>query len=272
MDEYIEELTEEVLPDFDTSEPKETPEEVIYVVGESKKLVIQNFLNELKNFDIHTIQVAPSPITVGELPAKPINIIVCLSDDLDTKMFHTLKTYSKKYNWHIYFIRNDAALSQADEGFIKETSPFMFTKLPINMDGFFRAYNWSNLEKKRILVVDDDAMVLRQIQSLLQPDYEVFLVNSGSGALEFLDKHHVDLVLLDFEMPGMNGPSTLRLLRNNPETSKLPVIFLTAKGDQASVMAALQQKPNGYILKIRSPNEITGAISDFFSKYVVSYE
>ena len=187
--------------------------EVIYIMGESKKLVIQNFLHELESFDISLIQVAPSPFTLSELPSSPIHMIVCLNEEIDTSVLHSLKNYTKKNNWHVYFIRNDVALSATDEIYIKETSPFMFKKQPINIDKFFKAYNWSNLERKRILVVDDDPIVLRQIKALLGNTYDVYLVNSGSAALEFLGKHEVELVLLDFEMPEMNGPSVLRLFR-----------------------------------------------------------
>lgn len=246
--------------------------EVIYIMGESRKLIIQNFLHELESFDISLVQVAPSPITLSELPSTPIHMIVCLTDDVDTKVLHSLRNYTKKNNWHIYFIRNDVALSASDEIFIKETSPFVFTKQPIIIENFFKAYNWSNLERKRILVVDDDPIVLRQIKSLLGNTYDVYLVNSGSAALEFLDKHEVEMVLLDYEMPEMNGPSVLRLLRSNPETAKLPVYFLTAKGDRESIMMALKQKPNGYILKSRPPEEITMTICDFFNRYTIEYE
>ena len=103
-------------------------------------------------------------------------------------------------------------------------------------------------------------------------EYEIYLVNSGFNAIDFIAKHKVDLVLLDYEMPNLNGPEVLKKLRLHKESSKLPVIFLTAKGDRDSVMAAIEQKADGYILKTRKPAEIINTIREFFKKYIVSPE
>ena len=80
------------------------------------------------------------------------------------------------------------------------------------------------------------------------------------------------MVLLDYEMPNLNGPEVLKKLRLHKESSKLPIIFLTAKGDRDSVMAAIEQKADGYILKTRKPAEIINTIREFFKKYIVSPE
>ena len=123
-----------------------------------------------------------------------------------------------------------------------------------------------------ILVVDDDPNILRTIKTWLENEYEIYLVNSGFNAIDFIAKHKVDLVLLDYEMPNLNGPEVLKKLRLHKESSKLPVIFLTAKGDRDSVMAAIEQKADGYILKTRKPAEIINTIREFFKKYIVSPE
>ncbi|MBR4598965.1 MAG: response regulator [Treponema sp.] len=250
-----------------TTEKKENSE-VIYIAGNTKLLMIQSFLHELEGLGLKPVQLAASQATLDELPTEPIHIMLCLSDDIDTTVFYTLKNYSKKYGWHVYFVRNDVGLSMTEEGYMKETSPFVFTRWPISTDTFFKAYNWNERPRKRILVVDDDVMILRKIKALLQDTYEVYLISSGVAALEFLEKHEVELVLLDFMMPEMDGPEILGRLRLQAATSKLPVIFLTAKDDRESVITALNRKANGYILKSRAPNEIVEIINDFFRKSI----
>lgn len=118
--------------------------------------------------------------------------------------------------------------------------------------------------KKHILVVDDSGTFLRTIKSWLDPYYKVSMVNSGMNAITFLAKHKPDLILLDYEMPVCSGPQVLSMIRDEPTTSDLPVMFLTAKGDKESVMNVLSLKPDGYILKSRSQAEVLIEIKDFF--------
>ena len=88
-------------------------------------------------------------------------------------------------------------------------------------------------------------------------------------ALEFLDMHPVDLVLLDYKMPTMDGPKVLEKIRNDERLATLPVIFLTANNDRQSIINVMQFKPDGYILKTKAPDEIKQAIVDFFKNRVI---
>ena len=84
---------------------------------------------------------------------------------------------------------------------------------------------------KRILVVDDDAMNCVIAKHALGANYEVETVGSGKDALEFLEKETVDLILMDKEMPEMNGIEVVCRIKEREEWSKIPVIFLTADKD-----------------------------------------
>ena len=123
--------------------------------------------------------------------------------------------------------------------------------------------------KKRILVVDDEPIMLRSIKNWLGDQFEVSLVNSGETALQFLDMHPIDLVLLDYKMPTMTGPKVLQKIRTDKNMKDLPVIFLTAKNDKESIMSVVHMKPEGYILKTQSPEEIKQAVMDFFNKRII---
>ena len=126
-------------------------------------------------------------------------------------------------------------------------------------------------ERKRILVVDDEPIMLRSINIWLGADYDLFLVNSGEAAIDFLYKQKVDLILLDYKMPTMSGSEVLTNLQSNKNTKRIPVIFLTGKNDRKTVMSVVQLKPDGYILKSLTPQEIKDSVANFFETRVVNF-
>ena len=119
-------------------------------------------------------------------------------------------------------------------------------------------------EFKSILIVDDDATALRSMKNLLSTHYKILVANSGMNAITILAKNKVDLILLDFEMPIVNGPKVLEMIRSDPNTANIPVMFLTAKGDKRSIMEVLRFKPEKYLLKTMLPKDILDSIDEFF--------
>lgn len=103
--------------------------------------------------------------------------------------------------------------------------------------------------KKRVMVIDDNPLLLRNMKHLLEKRYQVFIATSGEKALEFIPKKKPDIILLDYEMPGMDGRETFMKIKENPETRNIPVLFLTGISDKAHIYAALELEPAGYILK-----------------------
>jgi putative two-component system response regulator len=102
---------------------------------------------------------------------------------------------------------------------------------------------------KEILVVDDNEAVLKQISVFLHGTYDYSLARSGNQAVNYCARERPDLVLLDIEMPGMDGFETLRLLRQNPEFQRIPVIFLTSKHDRETEVKCLRQGARDFIRK-----------------------
>ena len=82
--------------------------------------------------------------------------------------------------------------------------------------------------KNIILVVDDDKTNLTLAQKILLPFYRIAACNSGVAALKYLENNHPDLILLDINMPDMDGFEVMEQLKTMPETKEIPVIFLTA--------------------------------------------
>ena len=104
-------------------------------------------------------------------------------------------------------------------------------------------------EKGHILVVDDNAMVLRNIKGVLDDRYSVSVAPSGVHAFISIGKKQPDLILLDYEMPEMNGKQVLEQLQADEELKDIPVVFLTSMDSKEIVMSLLALKPAGYLLK-----------------------
>jgi len=119
-------------------------------------------------------------------------------------------------------------------------------------------------QKKKILVVDDSGAMLKNVKGWLGDKYEVILANSGEFALKYLSSNYPDLVLLDYEMPNMNGREVLKTIRSDVRMKDLPVIFLTGKSEKEDVMEVMALKPAGYILKTEEPQKIVKRIDEFF--------
>lgn len=114
--------------------------------------------------------------------------------------------------------------------------------------------------KKKLLIVDDSPMVLRNLKDILKDKYTVFFANSGEQALKFIPMREPDLILLDYEMPGMNGKETFEAMRNDEASKDIPVIFLTSMSRKDQIYEVLQYCPAGYILKPPSKEELISRI------------
>jgi len=103
---------------------------------------------------------------------------------------------------------------------------------------------------KTILAVDDEEHILELLAYNLERDgYHVIKAETGEEALEVLEKDKVDIVLLDWMLPGIDGIEVLRRIRANKALRTLPVIFLTAKGDEISKVVGLEVGSDDYLVK-----------------------
>jgi len=101
-----------------------------------------------------------------------------------------------------------------------------------------------------VLVVDDDAMNRVMLSRLLTREgYAVTEANDGAAALELVDKHAFDLVLLDVMMPGIDGLQVLETLRKTRSVAELPIIMATAEDSSRDVVRALKLGANDYVTK-----------------------
>jgi diguanylate cyclase (GGDEF)-like protein len=111
-----------------------------------------------------------------------------------------------------------------------------------------------NRDTSLILIVDDDLPNIEIMNAALENDYEIIFATNGKQAIEIAKKYQPDLILLDVMMPVMNGYKVCEYLKANPNTSSIPIIFVTAlKDDMQAEIKGLQAGAIDYITKPINP-------------------
>ena len=103
--------------------------------------------------------------------------------------------------------------------------------------------------KNVILVVDDDKTNLALAQKILGAQYRIAASTSGQAALKYLETHRPDLILLDINMPEMNGFEVMECLRSDLHTETIPVIFLTADNLAETEIKCFQMGAMDFVAK-----------------------
>ena len=114
---------------------------------------------------------------------------------------------------------------------------------------------------KRALVVEDDPDIVELIDHYLRPEgFEVEGLGNGRQALERLRGGGFDVAILDLQLPGLDGLSVCAELRRDKRTRALPVIMLTARGDEADRVVGLEVGADDYVVKPFSPKELVARV------------
>jgi two-component system phosphate regulon response regulator PhoB len=112
-----------------------------------------------------------------------------------------------------------------------------------------------------ILIVEDEADLVELLRYNLEREgYEILATPSGEEALLIVDERHIDLMLLDWMLPHMSGIEVCRQLRRKPESRNLPIIMLTARGEQANRVRGLETGADDYVTKPFAPEELIARI------------
>jgi len=110
------------------------------------------------------------------------------------------------------------------------------------------------MPKEQILVVDDEEDILELVRfNLSKEGYQVICAATGEKAVEIARSGLPDLVVLDLMLPGMDGLEVAKFLKNDPETQNIPIIMLTAKGEESDVVTGLELGADDYVTKPFSP-------------------
>ena len=116
---------------------------------------------------------------------------------------------------------------------------------------------WTRLKtmpKERILVVDDEEDILELVRyNLAREGYHVTGALTGEDALNKARSEAFDLIVLDLMLPGIDGLEVAKRLKNSPETEEVPIVMLSAKGEEADIVTGLELGADDYITKPFSP-------------------
>ena len=114
--------------------------------------------------------------------------------------------------------------------------------------------------KKKILAIDDSSIALKQLQNILDKEFDFVGVTSGLAGLKRLDNEVFDLVLLDIEMPVMDGFATLTSIRQREALKDLPIIILTGTRHKQKVIKGITSGVAGYIVKPADSEQLVAKI------------
>jgi two-component system, OmpR family, alkaline phosphatase synthesis response regulator PhoP len=124
-----------------------------------------------------------------------------------------------------------------------------------------------NKPSQKVLVVDDEEPILELLKyNLEKQGYDVRTAEDGQAAVEVARKFHPDLVLLDIMMPKMDGVEACRQIRAMPELQNTFIVFLTARAEEYSEIAAFDVGADDYILKPIKPRALMSRISALFRR------
>ena len=122
------------------------------------------------------------------------------------------------------------------------------------------------MNKPVIVVVDDHPHMCDLIKRMLSSNYDVHTFTTGSAATEYLLNHHVDLALLDYEMPNMTGYEVLMAIRSEKRIADLPSIFVTGITNPRLETEMLERGADGFILKPLQIDELNSCIEKYLNK------
>lgn len=137
--------------------------------------------------------------------------------------------------------------------------------LEVVLHAKIRRLEESKKNRKKILVVDDDATTLKTIQHYLQDFYDITLVNSGSQAIDYVVRHKTDLLIIDYRMPMLDGAMTLQSVRYQPNGRSVPALFLTAHTDTETVQRCIKAGVQGIIPKPVSQETLMSAVASLLN-------
>lgn len=250
----------------------------ILMVGESD-LLIENIYDYLtKMYKIQICDASDTAIVRMHKIIKPNLILVVktsgISDDLITsikgKILETpivcicgegdiVARKNSVNNMHFMFrpIKNEDLYNKIKELIGEDLNE----KTPESYDGLF-----VKKDKHQILAIDDNPMVLRGLKQLLDVEYDVTLATSVNAAKKHIENKKFELILLDYEMPEIDGFEAYKLYKSDPVTKDIPVVFLTGVSDKnrISEVVSLNPKPAGYLLKPIDADILKETISKLF--------
>ena len=260
----------------------------ILITGRMETIVndVKNHLERDRGYDVMTCIPNKRELFGAFLSALPQVIILCLRNEpgQTVSVYDLLREYDVADAAVIIVISShaDRTIFTAHTG-LRE---FTFLPRPLSLSALYyklheieekweangRSFVTDKIEtvvrddlierpRKHIMVVDDSPEQLTQIKEQLREFYDVTLVSAGKNAPRYLGRYKVDLILLDYIMPDMDGIQVFRLLQSNPHFHTIPVVFMTGASERDAAAKIIRGiAPYGCVVKPTKKSELVARI------------
>ena len=120
----------------------------------------------------------------------------------------------------------------------------------------------------KILIAEDEPDIRDLVAFTLRfAGHEVFAATNGAEAVEMAPKVNPDLILMDVRMPRMTGYEACRAMKANPQLKDIPVVFLSAKGQEGEIQQGMEAGAEKYLLKPFAPDQLTMQVKEILAKF-----
>lgn len=120
----------------------------------------------------------------------------------------------------------------------------------------------------KILIAEDERDIRDLVAFTLRfAGYEVFAAANGEEAVQLAPQVNPDLILMDVRMPRMTGYEACRIMKLNPDLKDIPIVFLSAKGQEAEIQQGLEAGAEEYLLKPFAPDQLTSHVKTILAKF-----
>jgi len=120
----------------------------------------------------------------------------------------------------------------------------------------------------KILIAEDEPDIRDLVAFTLRfAGYEVVAANNGEEAVQTASREYPDLILMDVRMPRMTGYDACRAMKASPELKDIPVVFLSAKGQDSEIQTGLEAGAEEYLLKPFAPDQLTDRVRAILAKF-----
>ncbi len=244
-----------------------------------KILLVRNeetfLVNAIKNALLNNhYQVVDSTYSLQDLSAKKAGVnLIILYTDQEFEEHRDAMVYFKdlcvEESMVLIVIGDKDAFELVHHYIPKEDIAFEVTR-PLEMAALLEKVGIASDDefeiqrRKCILIVDDDPTYIQMVREWLKDTYRVGMANSGTQAVAWLASNKADLILLDYDMPVLDGPKVMEMLQSEAFSSSIPVMFLTGKNDVSSVTSVISLKPADYLLKSISKDKLLSTLDNFF--------
>ena len=241
----------------------------IVVIEIQQSVVVRGIKNRLQELHYNTIELGADIREISRYAGKVDLFVLYLSDSItdDTDSMTILNQILEEVD-----VTDQKMILIGEKDYMNEITrkkpalkDFERFLLPIDMSKLGNMIDQLIEDdgeggRKRVLIVDDDPAYAKVVRGWIGDKYQTNIVLNGTQAITFLVKNKVDLILLDYEMPIVDGPKVLEMIRSEDEIKDIPVMFLTGVGTKESVQRVLSLEPAGYILKTTTRENLLAKI------------